>query len=709
MRNIRSFTPVPNTPPAMLRARHRPRLRTLARWLCGGIAVLACDARAADTAATPTLAGVSLEELMNVRVTTVSREESTVGESPAAVFVVTPEMIHRSGATTIPEVLRMVPGLEVGHIDSSKWAVSARGFAERFSGKMLVQIDGRTVYTPVNAGVYWDTVDYPLEDIERIEVVRGPGASVWGANAVNGIINIITRPAKDTQGGLVTGGGGSEEHGFSTFRFGGKIGDHLNYRVYAKWFERDRGFNLQGNARDDWRQARTGFRLDWQPGTGDTITLEGDYFHGLSGRRDLRPSPESPPSFIRTNTEDEESSGGDVLVRWTHDLGGDSNFVLQAYYDYAGRRGTNDTFHFSVNTFDVDFQHRFPLGDRQKVIWGAAYRLTEIFWKGTATGFDRGFATKPDRAFVQRNLFSAFVQDEIKIVSDRLFLTLGSKFEHNEYTGFEYQPTARLLWTPAKRQSVWAAASRAVRTPSFLENDITIGVLPILLAPGRALFPRIGSDRDLDSEEVLAYELGYRAQATDRLSFDAALFFNRYDRLFVTSPGSPGVDPQTGALVLPVNRTNGADADTYGLELAVNWNIAKWWRLNGQYTYLKMDIHADRKLPLTSRSGAEVGAGEGKSPQNQFYLRSSFDLPGHLALDVIGRYADNLAGFAPAIKSYFTMDARLAWKPRENLELAVVGQNLLDNRHPEVGTSALVRSPLVEVERSLYGQVTLTW
>ncbi len=653
--------------------------------------------------------GESLEELLNVRVTTVSREESTVGQSSAAVFVVTPEMIARSGATTFPEILRMVPGLEVAHIDSSKWAVSARGFAERFAGKMLVQVDGRTVYTPINAGVYWDTVDYPLEDIARIEVVRGPGASVWGANAVNGIINIITKPAKDTQGGLFSGGGGSEEHGFTTFRFGGQIGDNLHYRVYAKWFERDHGFNLLGDARDDWRQARTGLRLDWQPRSEDTITFEADYYHGLAGRRDLRPSPESPPSFIRTNTEDEEAFGGDVLMRWTHDMGKDSSWTLQAYYDYSDRRGTAGTFDFSVNTFDVDFQHRFPFGDRQKVIWGAAYRLNEGLFKGTATGFDRGFSTQPDSLFVQRNLFSAFLQDEIKIVADRLLLTLGSKIEHNEYTGFEYQPTARLLWTPTSRQSVWAAVSRAVRTPSFSENEINISPLPIPRAGGRALFPRIIRDRDLDSEEVLAYELGWRAQASDTFSFDAALFFNRYDRLSVTAPGTPTLDAKSGALLLPLNRTNGADADTYGVELAATWNAAKWWRLYGQYTFLKMDIHADQKLPPASRSGAEVAAGEGKSPQNQFYIRSSFDLPGHLELDVIGRCADNLAGFTPAIKSYATMDARLAWKPRPNLELAIVGENLLDDHHPESGTSALVRSPLVEVERSVYGKVTFTW
>ena len=703
MRYIHSFMAVPIKMPVKGRALFRP----LARWLCGSIAALVCDTRADDAAGPAPLTGASLEELMNVRVTTVSRGESTVGESPAAIFVVTPEMIHRSGATSIPEILRMVPGLEVGHIDSSKWGVSARGFNNRFANKLLVQVDGRTVYTPVNGGVYWDTVDYPIEDIERIEVVRGPGASVWGANAVNGIINIITKPAKETQGVLWTAGGGTEERAFTSFRFGGAVGDNLYYRVYGKWLEHDRGFNLEGNARDDWRSGRFGFRLDWKPTSDDTITFQGDYYHGLLGRRDFRASPETPPTFIRTNTEDEEPWGGDVLVRWTHELGKDSNWVLQAYYDYSDRRGTAGSFDFSVNTIDIDFQHQFPLGGRQKVIWGLDYRLTEIFFKGTAAGFDKGFALGPDgdSAFVQRHLYSVFLQDEIKLVENRLFLTLGSKFEHNEITGFEYQPTARLLWTPTKRQSVWAAVSRAVRTPTFLENDLQLKTLP--LAPGRSFFGQITNNHELDSEEVIAYELGWRAQATDKLSFDAALFFNRYDRLLVAKPGTPVVDPATGALVLPLNTTNGEDADNYGVELATTWKLTDWWQLYGQYTYLKMNLHADRKLPPGSRAGAELV--EKQSPQNQFYVRSSWDLPGHVAFDLIGRYVDNLDGFTPGIKSYLTMDARLAWKPRENLELAIVGQNLLDSQHPELGTSPLVRSPLVEVERSIYGKVTITW
>ena len=651
------------------------------------------------------LAGRSLEELLDTRVTSVSREESTVGRSAAAVFVITPEMIHRSGATTFPELLRMVPGINVSKIDSNKWAVGSRGFADRFVGKLQVQIDGRTVYTPVNGGVYWDTFDYPLQDVERIEVIRGPGASIWGANAVNGIINVITKPAKDTQGGLLSGGAGTEESGMVTARWGGQVGKNIQYRVYGKWFERDNGFNAKGDARDDWRQGRFGFRVDWQPQREDSIMVEGEYFIGLSGRRDLRASPTSPSTgYIVTNTEDEESKGGNLQLKWTHQTGKDSNWTLQMYYDSSNRRGTGGTFDFGVNTFDIDFQQEFRLGEIQKIVWGAQYRLERILWNGS-TGFDNAFATRPAREFVERTLLGLFVQDEISIVKDRFALFLGAKGEHNDYTGFEFQPSGRLLWTPTKKQSLWAAVSRAVRTPSFLENDINITTLPSKNSSGTTIFPRITGNPALASETLIAYELGYRAQVTEKLSFDAALFYNSYDRLFTTQSGTSYVDAMTGALTLPVNRSNSGSGETYGAEITATWQITDWWRVTGNYSYLKLNLHADRTLSASSAASFERI--ERQSPQNQVYVRSSFDLPGHVQFDVTGRYVDSISGFSPGIPSYFTMDARLAWKPRPNVEFAIVGQNLLQNHHAEFGTSSLVRSPLVEVERSVYATVTL--
>jgi iron complex outermembrane recepter protein len=656
-----------------------PRRWPLWAFLSGALALgfaTGWNCRAADPQPSSnqgSAATLSLEELMNVRVTTVSREESTVGESPAAVFVITQEMIHRSGATSIPELLRMAPGVNVARASSNQWVVGIRGFDNVLNNKLLVQVDGRTVYSPLQSGVFWDSVDYPLEDIDRIEVVRGPGGTVWGANAVNGVINIITKSAKDTQGGLVTAGGGTEERGFTDFRFGGHIGDNLNYRVYAKWFERDRGFNAMGLATDDWRAGRAGGRIDWTPGHKDTITLQGDWFETVSGQLS---------GLVGT---DRESRGGNVLGRWTHELGKDSNWQLQAYWDRFEQRLRNGADTFGTDTYDVDFQQQFPIGDRQKFIYGAGFRLQKILFSG--------IGIKP-AVNETRSVLSVFLQDEIKLVQDRLSLTIGSKFEHNEFTGFEYQPSGRLLWTPTKRQSVWLAVSRAVRTPDILENDFQ--VQPVLVP-----------NRDLHSEEVIAYELGYRAQATDRLSFDTALFYNTYNRLSIFGPVTPGS-------VLPLEFMNGMTGETYGAELAVTWKPFDWWKLSGAYSYLKLNLHANRNLAPGFQDIAE--ATEKQSPQNHFYIRSSFDLTAHFQLDLILRYVDNLpsvtprpaAGLltapTPGVQNYVTLDARLAWKPNDNLEFAVVGQNLLDDHHLENAAS-----PLIEVDRGVYGSITYRW
>ena len=484
-----------------------------------------------------------------------------------------------------------------------------------------------------------------------------------------------------------------------------RINDDLHYRVYGKWFERGTGYNFRDDARDDWRQGRFGFRMDWKPKPEDSIMLEGDYFIGLSGRRDLRASPTSPSTYIVTNTEDEESKGGHINLHWTRDLGKDSKWTWQMYYDALARRGTSGTFDYSVNTFDIDFQHEFRIGERHKLVWGGQYKLENIKWNGS-TEFDGAFVTRPAVEYVQRPLVGIFAHDEIAIVPDRFAVMLGAKFEHNEYTGFEFQPNARLLWTPTKKQTLWASVSRAVRTPSFLENDIAISTLPSTSA-GRTVFPRVTGNTALSSEELIAYEIGYRAQLTDRVSLDAALFYNTYDKLFTAESGSTYTDSQTGALTLPVNRSNKGTGETYGAEVSVTWQVRDWWRLTGSYSYLKMNLHADPGLAASSAASFERI--EGQSPQNQVYLRSSFDLPGHIQLDLTGRYCDALTGFTPGIPSYVTMDARLAWKPKPNLEFAIVGQNLLDNAHPEVGTSSLVRSPLVEVQRSVYATVLLKW
>ena len=670
------------------------------------VALSIVNCRAVDEVAAGSLAGASIEELMDVRVTTVSREESTVGHSPAAVFVITPEMIRRSGATVIPELFRMVPGMDVARIDGNKWAVSARGFNGRFANKLLVQIDGRSVYTLQVAGVYWDSVDYPLEDIERIEVIRGPGASVWGANAVNGIINIITKSSKDTQGGLVSGGGGSVENGFATFRFGGQIGDNLSYRVFGKGFDWKHQFSLSGNPNDQWRGGSGGLRLDWKPNTMDTVTLEAGYSRSQAGRKDNFPLVAGPP-FARPFPEDETTEDTYVLALWSRELDADSGWKLQAYWNGWEREGDNGFANTRFDTFDLDFQHRFALGGRQKIVWGLGCRYVDAQLDNSAN--DGGFHLTwlDNNPYAQ--VFSAFVQDEIALVPDRLSLTLGTKLEHNNFTGFEVQPTGRLLWTPTKRQSVWAAASRAVRTRTFTENDAQF-----TLAPPNPNFPpmvRTVANRDLDAEEVWAFELGYRAQATTAFSLDTALFYNDYNGLRANR-----INPELTATVqdrrlLASQFANALDGETYGAEVAATWQVTQQWRLYCAYTLLKTNLHRDADL------GISAEAAEGQSPQQQVYVQSTLNLPGNVEFDVMGRYVDRLSGFNPTglpgvsntVNDYVALDARLAWRPRQNLSIELVGQNLLDNHHPEFGTNAFLRSPLGEIERALYVKVTVTW
>ncbi len=655
-----------------------------------------------------------MRELMNVRVTTVSRGESTVGQSAAAVFIITPEMIRRTGATTIPEILRMVPGMNVARIDSNKWAVSARGFNDRFGTKLLVQVDGRTVYNPIFSGVYWDSVDYVFDDIERIEVIRGPGATVWGANAVNGIVNIITKSSNYTQGGLLSAGGGSSERGFANMRLGGQIGDNLTYRAYGKWFEREDTYtafdsilNPSRMPDDDWRGYRGGLRFDWQPTTADAVTLQGDWFYTIPGQQRPRPLPTAPFSYVAVG--DEIQKGGNVLGRWAHEVDEESSWTLQVYWDRVDRHNTDGITHIRWDTFDADFQHNFPLSTRQKVTWGLGYRYLDFHGFDSQPG--NGFHLRYEPDHLGAHLFSAFLQDEITLVPERAALTLGSKLEHNDFTGWEVQPSGRLLWTPTKTQSVWASVSRAVRTPNFSEDSVFFTLLPV----GRGVFPQLTGNKGYQSEKLLAYELGYRAQATPRLSLDAALFYNVYDDQQATLPTGVVTAPPA-PIYVPVSRVNRLEGETYGAELGVTWQVTDWWKLTSAYTFLQMNLHSKTNgLTASQRAslaGQEVGI-EGQSARNQIYLQSSFDLPHNIEFDLIGRYVDNLPGSPTGpktgIESYTALDARLAWKPRKGLEIAVVGQNLIGDNHLELGRNITVGGPLNEIRRGVFATVTFTW
>ncbi|OGP69341.1 MAG: TonB-dependent receptor [Deltaproteobacteria bacterium RBG_13_47_9] len=642
------------------------------------------------------LTELAIEDLMKIEITSVSKKQQKVFDAAAAIFVITQEDIRRSGVTSIPEALRMAPGVEVAHISANQWAISIRGFNNLFANKLLVLIDGRSVYSPLYSGVFWDIQDTLLEDIERIEVIRGPGATLWGANAVNGVINIITKQAKDTQGGLVSFGGGTEERGFGEVRYGGKIGEGTYYRAYAKYFDRDHFSDTFGQAtHDGWNALRGGFRVDSQLSLQDSITAQGDIYKtdsGLTSSFALL-----YPPFTQSLNEEIRSVGGNILGRWRHTFSNSSDMILQMYYDWTEHQ---ELAHGERrDTFDLDFQHKFPLVEWQEVVWGLGYRLVE---DDIRNSFSVAFT--PDHR--TDHLFSGFVQDDLSLIKDRLRVTLGSKFEHNSYTGFEIQPNVRMLWTPGSRHSIWGAVSRAVRTPARADDDVryNISALPPDTVTNPSSLPVLISafgNHYVESEKLIAYELGYRVQATSRITMDIATFYNDYTHLRSSETGMPRLETSPGPLhlLVPITLGNGLKATTYGLEMAIDWRALNWWRLQASYTYLKV------RVPSASvMSSTFVEFGDERDPRHQIGLWSWMDLRRDLELNLSFRFVDKLPDLQ--VKSYVNLDAQLVWKPHKNLELSIVGQNLLDHSHAEFRTESFLPAPAIEVERGVYGRMT---
>lgn len=662
------------------------------------------QAARAESAPIESLLQLSIEELLEQKITSVSRQETTVGHAAAAVFVITEEMIRRSGATVIPELFRMVPGMNVSRIDGNKWAVSARGFNQRFGDKLLVMVDGRTVYNPLFSGVYWDAIDYPLEDIQQIEVIRGPGASMWGANAVNGVINIVTKDVDNTQGTLLSSGGGSEERGFITARHGGG-GEDLAYRVFGKAFTRDELNAVGGgDAHDGWDGGSGGVRVDWDSDENNTFMFDAGLTRSIAEREDFRPQVTSP--FIFQNQESENTSDGHILSRWEHTISSTSKTAVQLDWSHFDRESSNGVSGLRWDTYNIDFQHTFLLAEHHQAIYGLNYRVIDAFLDSS---IDDGFITSFPPAALAPQLFSAFLQDEISIVPERFAITIGSKFEHNDFTGFEVQPTIRGIWTPSETQTVWAAISRAVRTPNLSERGLTTTLLPVATDP-TAIFPRLSRDPSFDSEQLLAYELGGRTMLATDLTIDIAFFYYDYDDLRTNETGALEPGPVPGTAILPIHVVNKMEGESYGFELAVTKKIIEGWNVSGAYSYLEMHLNPDAGIPDTAK------APEDQSPEQQFYIRSAFDLPYDLELDLIGRFIDTVSGFNVSggggvpntVNDYISLDTRLAWRPMEELELTVVGQNLLDSDHVEAGSASL-RAPIVEIPRGVYAKATLVW
>ena len=675
----------------------------------------------AQTAAPSTdIADKSIEELMNIDVTSVSRKDQKLSKIPAAVYVITREMIERSGANIIPDLLRMVPGVQVAQVEANRWAISVRGFNDIYSNKVLVLVDGRTVYTPSFSGVYWDQLDIPLNTIERIEVVRGPGGTVWGANAVNGVISIITRNSQDTKGALVSAGAGSQQTADYLAQYGGAIGGAAAYRAFGHYssfgtLRTPRGFS--GN--DGWSMRHGGFRSDWNPSGKDSFMAEGSLFQTDGGQ--MLPGVSLSPAKL-TN------SGGDILASWTHKNSDRSDGVLQVYDTYYSRLDSG--IREKLNTFDLDYKRHTAVGSRNDIVWGVGYRYTSDSLRpsdgvlGTLPILGVSVTFNPPAK--NYSLFSAFIQDEIRL-AENLSLTVGTKVEHNGFTGFEYEPSARLAWSLPNAQTLWLAASKAVRQPSRYDTALDVALPLIPVGPGMFLNQQTWGDPNFRTETLRDYEVGYRISLGSRILLDLTGFYSFYGNLESVELVTPQVTFTPGGILVSsaLQYGNSLSAQNYGAESSVTWNAASRWKLAGSYSWLKANVYGPsvessiRQLssqdPLISQlvgSGAVQGIlnssdtftnnlAEGSLPRHQFTVQSYLDLTTKLSFDNSLYFVDTLP--ARGVPAYARFDSMLGWKIRRGITASLVGQNLLSPHHVEFGN--VEQATATETTRSIFGKV----
>ncbi len=634
----------------------------------------------------PDLSQVSLEDLMNIQVTSVSKKEQKQSNAGAAIFVITEEDIRRSGATNIPDLLRLAPGVDVARVDANRWAISIRGFNDLHADKVLVLVDGRSVYSPSFSGVFWDMLDVPLEDIERIEIIRGPGGTVWGANAVNGVVNIITKSAEASQGGLISAGGGSQDHADALVQYGGQIGHSGDYRVFGKFFDIGNSVFPGGQqAADGWMAGHAGFRSDWNLSPRDTLTVQGDFLRTQESQTIASLFSNALP-LLETFNDPIRATAGNVLTRWTHTLRNGSQMSLQFYDDYS--RHLEQGFLDAQNTVDLDFQHHIGWGPRNDVVWGLESRVISSDY---GTGYN--FTIAPSHRL--DDLLSAFLQDELKLTAS-LSLTVGSKFEHNDFTGPAWEPSAQLVWTPTGKQTVWISAARAIREPSPLDDGLEDDAATVPFGSSFALVKVLGNPL-MKAEELRDFEAGYRALASKRLSLDLTSYVSLFPNLESFTAQTPYFATQQGVpyLVLPELFVNGDRAHTYGAEFSANWNVTDRWRISPGYSYFLMHLNGN---------STGVIAQPGASPNHQFQVRSQLDLPHHLEWDSTLAYVSKLS--VGSIPAYARLDSRIGWRVGEFVELSVVGQNLLTARHAEF-SEATYPTVYTLVERSVFGKVTL--
>ena len=624
----------------------------------------------------------------NSEIFSLSKKKESAFDAPSATYVLSSEDIRRSGATSIPEALRMVPGLQVARMDGNKWAITARGFNRQFSNKLLVMIDGRTVYTTLFSGTVWDIQDYVIEDIDRIEVVKGPGGTIWGANAVNGVINIITKSAAQTQGAYVSQIIGNQDKSITEARYGGETASKDAYRFYVKKAVRDglnRADNGQSN-RDGIRQDRAGFRYDISSIKDSSITIHGDAFSGTAQNYFT--------TLSNPTKNDKDSRGGNLVVNWNKKLSNKSNFILNSYFDY-------DQFKIpilqrSARTFDVDFQNFYNFSKENQFIWGVGYRqISDDINESDVNG---NLALHYASSHRNDQLFTAFVQDKIGLIPDKLYLTLGTKVEKNDFTGFEYQPNARLSYYPARNQTLWAAVSRSVRTPTRGESDLTIRTGSSDQNVG-ALAVSQGSPT-YGIEQLIGYEAGYRIRPTSKTLIDLSAFYNDYSKLrTLEAKSSSGFSPVVSNL---------GYGESYGFELTGKWQVMDSWKLELNYERLDIFLHvspaSNDAIVQVLRESDNLENAEGQSPRDQIKLKSFYNITPKVEFDNIFYYVGGLnkgnGNNERGVSSYVNWDTRLGYLMTRNLDLSIGVRNLMNQIHSEFKGALYNRQ--TEIGRTFY-------
>jgi len=631
----------------------------------------------AAEADTSMLLEMDMAQLMNVEVTSVDKWAMPLNDAAAAITVISSEDIARSGMQTVPELMRMVPGMQVARTSASAWAISARGFNGTFARTMLVMVDGRSIYTPLTAGVDWFRRDLLLDNIKRIEVIRGPGGAIWGANAMTGVINIITKKSLDTQGILVGGSGGNQLHAMAKVRYGGELGYNTSYRISGRYAGHGRQMNINGLAynHDEWDQQRFDFRLDSRLSSVDRISLQGARSQGTLHN--------IPSSGI--------FSGAHLMGEWRHDYAEDSALRIQAYVDQTKKETFKQLRFDHIDIYDLDMAHHFNLTEQFGLNWGVGYRQTR-FNNINTTGTNPLLFYQPGRSHTRT--YRGFVQGRSYGFDNRVQLTLGSKFENNSYTGFEYQPSAQLLWHIREQHTVWGAISRTVSTPTRFDDaaTLTLSGLPFPFPPSINL---IHPNPDLKSQVQLSYEAGYRGMLADNLHLSLSIYYNRYKQLSTSEDF--GI---FGGMI-----SNGLGGSVHGGELTLQWQAARDWLLKASYSHINMESLKPEPWSTAQTAGVETVQ---SNARNMASLQSRVDLPWQLQFDSAIYYVASLQASGGTITpAYNRVDARIGWSPNNKLRLSLAVNDIFDKSRPQY-LDAVTFNP-TDIGRSMHAQATLQW